>query len=77
MHKTNCQFTKNRPKKDAVQGDSFFKENYLVWFEQPLDHNNPGAGTFKQRVWLSHKDETSPVVMVTEGYSAPSPYKSE
>ncbi len=61
----------------SVPGDSFFEENYLVWFEQPIDHNDPGVGTFKQRVWLSHKDVAAPVVMVTEGYSAPAPYKSE
>ena len=60
-----------------VSGDPFFKEHYLVWFEQPVDHANPGAGTFKQRVWLSHRDVSAPVVMVTEGYSAPAPYKSE
>jgi len=61
----------------SVPGDSYFKENYLVWFEQPIDHDNPGAGTFKQRVWLSHKDVSAPMVMVTEGYSAPSAFKSE
>jgi len=62
---------------DITSGDPFFKENYLVWFEQPIDHNNPEGGTFKQRVWLSHKNESAPVVMVTEGYSAPAAYKSE
>jgi hypothetical protein len=61
----------------SAEGDPFFKENYLIYFEQPLDHNNPDAGTFKQRVWLSHKKNTAPMVMVTEGYSAPAPYKSE
>lgn len=61
----------------SARGDAFFKENYLVYFEQPLDHKNPDAGTFKQRVWLSHRNITAPVVMVTEGYSAPAPYKSE
>ncbi len=60
-----------------VPGDPFFKEHYLVWFEQAVDHADPGAGTFKQRVWLSHKDVSAPVVMVTEGYSATAPYKSE
>ncbi|MCA1744356.1 MAG: aminopeptidase [Bacteroidales bacterium] len=61
----------------SVAGDPFFKEHYLVWFEQPIDHANPRAGTFKQRVWLSHKHVSAPVVMVTEGYSAPALYKSE
>jgi hypothetical protein len=61
----------------SVPGDPFFKEHYLVLFEQAVDHADPGAGTFKQRVWLSHKDVSAPVVMVTEGYSASAPYKSE
>ncbi len=48
----------------------FFSEKYLVIFEQPLDHSLPEAGTFKQRVFVSHKSYNSPVVFVTEGYSA-------
>jgi hypothetical protein len=43
---------------------------YLIWFEQPVDHNNPAAGTFRQRVWLIHAGFEKPVVMTTEGYAA-------
>jgi hypothetical protein len=43
---------------------------YLIWFEQPVDHNNPAAGTFRQRVWLIHAGFDQPMVMTTEGYAA-------
>ena len=35
---------------------------------QPLDHNNPTVGDFKQRVTLMVKDLEAPVVMSTHGY---------
>ena len=56
---------------EKVGGDTAFADNYLVWFEQPINHDNPFEGTFKQRVWLSHKAVDAPLVFVTEGYSAP------
>jgi len=43
---------------------------YLIHFKQPIDHENPAAGTFLQRVFLSHAGFSRPVVMVTEGYGA-------
>ena len=45
-----------------------FAEYYEFWYEQPLDHENPSAGTFKQRVLLGHKKETAPVIVELEGY---------
>ncbi len=48
----------------------FFSEKYLILFEQYLDPSIPEAGTFNQRVFLSHKDFNAPVVFITEGYSA-------
>ena len=62
---------------ERAGGDDFFESTYLLWFEQPIDHNNPAAGTFKQRVWLSHKSADAPVVFITEGYNVTKPYKSE
>ncbi|MFQ3579572.1 MAG: S28 family serine protease [Bacteroidales bacterium] len=55
---------------EKLNSVDFFSEKYLVIFEQPLDHSLPEAGTFKQRVFVSHKTYNSPVVFVTEGYSA-------
>ena len=47
-----------------------FGEKYLVYFTQPIDHQNPSLGTFKQRVFVSHLNFKNPTVMVTEGYGA-------
>jgi hypothetical protein len=48
----------------------FFKEAYEVMIEQYLDHGNPQAGKFLQRVFVSDYNKYSPVIFVTEGYSA-------
>lgn len=53
-----------------IETSGHFQEKYLIWFEQYLDKNNPEAGTFKQRVFLNHRNIYSPVVYITEGYSA-------
>lgn len=45
-----------------------FKEYYLFWFEQPVNHKDPQAGTFKQKVMLGHKKENAPVIAELEGY---------
>ena len=37
---------------------------------QPLDHENPAAGHFYQRVILLHKAFNKPVLLETEGYAA-------
>ncbi len=47
-----------------------FKEAYEVMVEQPLDHQNPGADKFRQRLFVSHAGYDKPVVLVTEGYAA-------
>ncbi|HOZ30138.1 MAG TPA: S28 family serine protease [Bacteroidales bacterium] len=55
---------------EELECSDFFTEKYLVIFEQALDMSVPEAGTFKQRVFVCHKSYKSPVVFVTEGYSA-------
>ena len=45
-------------------------ENYLVRITQPVDHKNPSAGTFTQRVIIEHAGFDRPTVLVTEGYGA-------
>ena len=47
-----------------------FKEVYQIKFKQSLDHNNPSAGTFEHRIFLSHVDKKAPMLFVTEGYNA-------
>jgi hypothetical protein len=49
------------------QGD--FKEVYDIRLLQPVDHKDPGAGAFEQRIYVYHKSRRKPVVFVTEGYS--------
>lgn len=49
-----------------------YKKHFLILFEQLLDPKNPAAGTFLQRVFLSHQDFDKPVVFETEGYDAQS-----
>ena len=35
---------------------------------QPVDHQNPGGAQFTQRMYLSHTDETMPMVFAPGGY---------
>ena len=47
-----------------------FAEKYLVWFEQPVSHSDPSAGTFLQRVFVGEVSRDSSTVIVAEGYNA-------
>jgi hypothetical protein len=67
----------NEFKIEPAVKDPFFEQAYLLWVEQPIDHKDLSRGTFLQRVWVSHKDLELPVVLITEGYSAPANYFSE
>ncbi|MDI3521016.1 MAG: hypothetical protein PWR04_1004 [Anaerophaga sp.] len=60
-----------------ISPDSMFSDAWLIWVKQPVDHYHPEKGFFKQRVWLSHKSQTAPMVFVTEGYMAPDNYTAE
>jgi hypothetical protein len=53
-----------------IDNHPFFKEAYEVMIEQYLDHKNPAAGKFNQRVILSDYNKYSPVIYVAEGYDA-------
>ncbi len=52
-----------------LKATDHYKEAYEVKIKQPLDHENPRAGTFVQRFFLSHYDRKAPTVIVTEGYN--------
>lgn len=54
-----------------------FKEAYVLKIRQPLDHGNPSGKTFTQKIILSHKDFSSPMVISTEGYAAFRNYVTE
>lgn len=47
-----------------------YSEKYVVRITQPLDHQNPVAGKFTQRVIISHVGYDRPTILVTEGYGA-------
>ena len=48
-----------------------YKESFKVMIKQPLDHANPAAGSFFQKVYINHKSFDAPNVLVTEGYERP------
>ena len=60
-----------------LQNESRFDRILEVMIEQPLDHKHPDGETFMQRVYISHVDPSSPVVMITAGYDANYYYTSE
>ncbi len=45
-----------------------YAEKYLVRITQQVDPKNPAAGTFTQRIVVSHVGFDRPTVIVTEGY---------
>jgi len=47
-----------------------FTKAYQIVLDQPLDHKNLDAGTFKHYMYLSHVDASKPTVFITEGYNA-------
>lgn len=55
---------------EELENEAPFSSKYLIWFEQPVDHSDPGAGTFLQRVFLFHNDFKAPMLITTEGYKA-------
>lgn len=47
-----------------------FKDKYVLYIEQPISHEDPSLGTFRQRVFVMHAGLDRPTVLVTEGYGA-------
>jgi hypothetical protein len=41
---------------------------FRLWFTEPLDHDDPDAGSFELRAAIQHRDPTSPLVVYTSGY---------
>jgi hypothetical protein len=44
---------------------------FYLTYEQPVDHNKPAKGTFKQRFSLLHRDTSRPMILHTTGYYMP------
>jgi pimeloyl-ACP methyl ester carboxylesterase len=60
-----------------VEPDSGYASAWEVTLAQPLDHGDPAAGRFGQRLILSHRDTLAPTVLITEGYSIGRNYIAE
>jgi hypothetical protein len=54
-----------------------FVEGFELAVVQPLDHGNPKGPKFTQRVFLSHRDFSKPVVLETDGYGVSWPKERE
>ncbi|MFK7756418.1 MAG: S28 family serine protease [Flavobacteriales bacterium] len=50
--------------------NSTFKFMLELQIEQPVDHFNPKSEKFNQKVYLSHRDFNSPMVLYLNGYTA-------
>ncbi len=48
---------------EQIESDSEFIDAFKIFIEQPVDHNNPDGEKFKQKFYLSHKDESLPMVI--------------
>ncbi|MCC5581668.1 aminopeptidase [Microtetraspora sp. AC03309] len=42
--------------------------HFILSYTQPVDHRDPGKGTFQQRLTLLHRATDAPVVLYTSGY---------
>jgi hypothetical protein len=49
---------------------AYCQRQFQIDISQPLDHADPGGETFTQRIYLSHVDESLPVVFFPSGYWA-------
>lgn len=54
---------------EKIEADTTYTEYYEMWFTQPIDHENPELGSFKQRVLLGHHDLSKPMVVEIQGYN--------
>ncbi len=60
-----------------IESDSIYSGVYVVFIEQPVDHNNPEGDHFIQKFYIGHIDEDLPVVIELDGYSLPKPRYNE
>ncbi|MCE9579208.1 MAG: hypothetical protein K8W52_39155 [Deltaproteobacteria bacterium] len=58
--------TEIAPDPQAPVGYRYFD----LWFTQPIDHDDPGAGSYQQYAALIHRGDDAPLVVYTSGYDA-------
>ena len=56
--------------------DVGFTECYEVFFNQPIDHENPSVGMMKQKALMFFKGFDRPTVFYTRGYDVPDYWKN-
>jgi hypothetical protein len=54
---------------ERIEPDSEYVEAFKIFIEQPVDHNNPDGEKFRQKFYLSHKDDSLPMVIELDGYN--------
>ena len=54
---------------ENIEPDSGYTEAFKIFIEQPLDHNHPDGKKFQQKFYLSHRDESLPMVIELDGYN--------
>ncbi len=60
---------KKLPGVTKVERRSAFNQNqYILSFDMPIDHNDPGKGTFTQRMYVYYKDKDAPNMFNVGGY---------
>ena len=57
---------------ENIEPDSGYTEAFKIFIEQPLDHNQPQEKKFRQKFYLSHRDESLPMVIELDGYNVDS-----
>lgn len=55
-------------KVEETSKTSHFKQNFELWFHQPIDYNDASKGTFPQRVLLGYMGNEKPVIVELQGY---------
>ena len=63
---------KENPDKEATEkkkkGELNYLSQYSMFIEQPVNHNQPDADKFKQKVCIMFRGFDRPTIMMTEGY---------
>ena len=48
---------------------TFSQDQYLLYYEMPIDHSDPSKGTFTQRLYLYYKGKDAPNMFEAGGYN--------
>jgi len=54
---------------EQIESDQEYSEAFKIFIEQPVDHHNPNGKKFRQKFYLSHKDDWLPMVIELDGYN--------